>query len=279
MRKRVTLYCISEWSGDGEADRPASRSRPRRVRPCRPGVCSCMPTRDLSCRSLSPFPSFLLLSRRPQTSPNRVERLFKLSSHYPLDRRPPDLPPSQVSPRELLPYSYCIAVHELGIGPPTNPPARKPIKASWIRSRFRSPIHTLLDSLILHIAVPLGSRVRSEGNKKSASPLASSRPRSAAPRSLGLLSGSSNYRGETSERQIVEGGKAAEGREREREADDFFVVGSGGGGGDGAARQRRWVGERRRRRRKRAAQTGKLSGWSPRSRQTEPPSAQRPRRA
>ena len=225
---------------------------------------------------LFPPSSFLLLSSRPQTSPNRVERLFKLSSHYPLDRRRPDLPPSQVSPRELLPYSYCIAVHELGIGPPTNPPARKPIKAPWIRSRFRSPIHTLLDSLILHIAVPLGSRVRSEGNKKSASPLASSRPRSAAPRSLGLLSGSSNYRGETSERQIVEGGKA-EGSEREREADDFFVVGSGGG--DGAARQRRWVGERRRRRRKRAARTGKLSGWSPRSPQTEPPSAQRPRRA
>ena len=212
MRKRVTLYCISEWSGDGGADQPASRSRPRRVRPCRPGVCSCMPTRDLSCRSLSPFPSFLLLPSRPrpQTSPNRVERLFKLSSHYPLDRRP-DLPPSQVSPRELLPYSYCIAVHELGIGPPTIPPARKPIKAPWIRSRFRSPIHTLLDSLILHIAVPLGSRVRSEGNKKSASPLASSRPRSAAPRSLGLLSGSSNYRGETSERQIVEGRKERRG--------------------------------------------------------------------
>ena len=103
-------------------DPPAAAVRAASV-PCRPGVCSCMPTRDLSCRSLSPFPSFLLLSRRPQTSPNRVERLFKLSSHYPLDRRRPDLPPSQVSPRELLPYSYCIAVHELGIGPPTNPPA------------------------------------------------------------------------------------------------------------------------------------------------------------
>ena len=58
-----------------------------------------------------------------------------------------------------------------------------------------------------------------------------SRPRSA--RSLGLLSGSSNYRGETSDRQIVEGRRKG-GRKRkggrERKADDFFVVGSGGAG-------------------------------------------------
>ena len=61
--------------------------------------------------------------------------------------------------------------------------------------------------------------------------LAASRPRSAPlARSLGLLSGSSNYRGETSDRQIVEG-RRERGREGERKADDFFVVGSSGGGG------------------------------------------------
>ena len=88
--RHPVLYQRVEW---GWGSRPTRQPQPSAPRPCRPGVCSCMPTRDLSCRSLSPFPSFLLLSRRPQTSPNRVERLFKLSSHYPLDRRP-DLPPS-----------------------------------------------------------------------------------------------------------------------------------------------------------------------------------------
>ena len=42
-----------------------------------------------------------------------------------------------------------------------------------------------------------------------------SRPRSA--RSLGLLSGSSNYRGETSDRQIVEGREGGRGRGEGRE--------------------------------------------------------------
>ena len=90
-----------------------------------------------------------LSSRRPQTSPNRTERLFKLSSHYALDGST-----SLPSPlRQPIPYSYCIAGARIGI-------RDRPIKAPRISSRFRSPIRTPLDTLILHIGVPLRRRVQ-----------------------------------------------------------------------------------------------------------------------
>ena len=84
----------------------------------------------------------------------------------------------------------------------------------------------------MHIGRSPVEEERSDGNEKSASPRrVASRPRSA--RSLGLLSGSSNYRGETSDRQIdIVEGRRKGGRKRkggrERKADDFFVVGSDG---------------------------------------------------